>query len=401
MKAADSAPLCASEGNHGTPTTAGFELPPLAAYVHIPWCVRKCPYCDFNSHAAGPELPEDAYVAALLADLRADLEHVGDRRLTSIFFGGGTPSLFSAKALAAIVDGLERLVGFSEDIEITLEANPGTFEQAKFRDYRLLGINRLSIGVQSFQADKLKALGRIHDGEEAIRAADMTRAAGFDNFNLDLMHGLPDQSLEDALSDLRIAIAQQPTHLSWYQLTLEPNTVFWSQPPQLPEDDILWHIQEAGQALLAEHGYRQYETSAYAQPGRQARHNLNYWTFGDFLGIGAGAHAKFSHAGGRILRSWKTRLPKDYLDPAKAFRAGEKLLAADELPFEFLMNVLRLTDGVPAMLFTQRTGLPLDVLAKPRRDAEARGLLSADPARLVATPKGQLFLNDLLQSFLP
>ena len=401
MKAADSAPLSASEGNHGAPTTAGFELPPLAAYVHIPWCVRKCPYCDFNSHAAGPELPEDAYVAALLADLRADLEHVGDRRLTSIFFGGGTPSLFSAKALAAIVDGLERLVGFSEDIEITLEANPGTFEQAKFRDYRQLGINRLSIGVQSFQADKLKALGRIHDGDEAIRAADMARAAGFDNFNLDLMHGLPDQSLEDALSDLRIAIAQQPTHLSWYQLTLEPNTVFWSQPPQLPEDDILWDIQEAGQALLAEHGYRQYETSAYAQPGRQARHNLNYWTFGDFLGIGAGAHAKFSHADGRILRSWKTRLPKDYLDPAKAFRAGEKLLAADELPFEFLMNVLRLTDGVPAMLFTQRTGLPLDVLAKPRRDAEARGLLSADPARLVATPKGQLFLNDLLQSFLP
>ncbi|KJS29021.1 MAG: oxidase, partial [Pseudomonas sp. BRH_c35] len=247
MKAADSAPLSASEGNHGAPTTAGFELPPLAAYVHIPWCVRKCPYCDFNSHAAGPELPEDAYVAALLADLRADLEHVGDRRLTSIFFGGGTPSLFSAKALAAIVDGLERLVAFSEDIEITLEANPGTFEQAKFRDYRQLGINRLSIGVQSFQADKLKALGRIHDGDEAIRAADMARAAGFDNFNLDLMHGLPDQSLEDALSDLRIAIAQQPTHLSWYQLTLEPNTVFWSQPPQLPEDDILWDIQEAGQ----------------------------------------------------------------------------------------------------------------------------------------------------------
>ncbi|NIU63232.1 MAG: radical SAM family heme chaperone HemW, partial [Pseudomonas stutzeri] len=262
-----------------------FELPPLAAYVHIPWCVRKCPYCDFNSHTAGPELPEEAYVAALLADLRADLEHVQGRRLSSIFFGGGTPSLFSARALAAIVEGLEHLVGFADDIEITLEANPGTFEQAKFRDYRQLGINRLSIGVQSFQAAKLKALGRIHDGDEAIRAADMARAAGFENFNLDLMHGLPDQSLEDALSDLRTAIAQQPTHLSWYQLTLEPNTLFWSQPPQLPEDDILWDIQEAGQALLGEHGYRQYETSAYAQPGRQARHNLNYWTFGDFLGI--------------------------------------------------------------------------------------------------------------------
>ncbi|WP_313055801.1 radical SAM family heme chaperone HemW [Pseudomonas lopnurensis] len=378
-----------------------FELPPLAAYIHIPWCVRKCPYCDFNSHTAGPELPEDAYVAALLADLRADLEHVQGRRLSSIFFGGGTPSLFSAKALAAIVDGLERLVGFAGDIEITLEANPGTFEQAKFRDYRQLGINRLSIGVQSFQADKLEALGRIHDGDEAIRAADMARAAGFDNFNLDLMHGLPNQSLDDALSDLRIAIAQQPAHLSWYQLTLEPNTVFWSQPPQLPEDDTLWDIQEAGQALLAEQGYRQYETSAYAQPGRQARHNLNYWTFGDFLGIGAGAHAKLSQADGRILRSWKTRLPKDYLDPAKAFRAGEKQLQADELPFEFLMNVLRLTDGVPALLFTQRTGLPLSALASARREAETRGLLLADPQRLVATPKGQLFLNDLLQRFLP
>ncbi|MCF6752819.1 radical SAM family heme chaperone HemW [Pseudomonas stutzeri] len=383
------------------PPTAGFQLPPLAAYVHIPWCVRKCPYCDFNSHAAGAELPEAAYVDALLADLDEDLEQVQGRRLSSIFFGGGTPSLFSAPALGRILDGLERRVGFADDIEITLEANPGTFEQAKFRDYRQLGINRLSIGVQSFQADKLKALGRIHDGDEAIRAADMARAAGFDNFNLDLMHGLPQQSLEDALADLRTAITQQPTHLSWYQLTVEPNTEFWSRPPQLPDDDILWDIQEAGQVLLAEHGYRQYETSAYAQPGRQARHNLNYWTFGDFLGIGAGAHAKLTQADGRILRSWKTRTPKDYLDPGKPFRAGEKQLQADELPFEFLMNVLRLTDGVPALLFTQRTGLPLDLLAAGRREAEARGLLVSDPQRLVATTKGQLFLNDLLQLFLP
>ncbi|MBA1276474.1 radical SAM family heme chaperone HemW [Pseudomonas stutzeri] len=375
-------------------------MPPLAAYVHIPWCVRKCPYCDFNSHAAGPQLPEDEYVSALLADLEEDFDQIQGRRLGSIFFGGGTPSLFSAQALGRILEGLERRVGFAEDIEITLEANPGTFEQAKFRDYRRLGINRLSIGVQSFQPAKLKALGRIHDGDEAIRAADMARAAGFDNFNLDLMHGLPDQSLEDALSDLRTAIAQQPTHLSWYQLTVEPNTEFWSKPPQLPEDDTLWDIQEAGQALLAEQGYAQYETSAYAQPGRQARHNLNYWTFGDFLGLGAGAHGKISQPDGRILRSWKTRLPKDYLDPAKRFRAGEKQLQAEELPFEFLMNVLRLTDGVPALLFTQRTGLPLGQLADARREAEARGLLAADPQRLVATPKGQLFLNDLLQLFL-
>ncbi len=378
-----------------------FELPPLAAYVHIPWCVRKCPYCDFNSHAAGPQLPEDEYVAALLADLDEDFDQVQGRRLGSIFFGGGTPSLFSAQALGRILEGLEQRVGFADDIEITLEANPGTFEQAKFRDYRRLGINRLSIGVQSFQPAKLKALGRIHDGDEAIRAADMARAAGFDNFNLDLMHGLPGQSLDDALSDLRTAIAQQPTHLSWYQLTVEPNTEFWNRPPQLPEDDTLWDIQEAGQALLAEHGYAQYETSAYAQPGRQARHNLNYWTFGDFLGLGAGAHGKISRGDGRILRNWKTRLPKDYLDPAKRFRAGKKQLQAEELPFEFLMNVLRLTDGVPALLFTQRTGLPLERLAEARREAEARGLLVADPQRLVATPKGQLFLNDLLQLFLP
>jgi oxygen-independent coproporphyrinogen-3 oxidase len=379
----------------------GFRLPPLAAYVHIPWCVRKCPYCDFNSHAAGPQLPEREYVDAVLAELAQRLDQAQGRKLESIFFGGGTPSLFSAQALERILQGLERQVGFAPDIEITLEANPGTFEQEKFRDYRRLGINRLSIGVQSFQADKLKALGRIHDGDEAIRAADMARAAGFDNFNLDLMHGLPEQSLDDALQDLRTAIAQQPTHLSWYQLTLEPNTVFWNQPPRLPEDDILWDIQEAGQALLAEHGYAQYETSAYAQPGRQARHNLNYWTFGDFLGLGAGAHGKLSGVDGVIRRTWNTRLPKDYLDAEKSFEAGSRVLTPDELPFEFLMNALRLTRGVPSALFGERAGLDLGELNEARREAERRGLLSADAQRLVATPQGQLFLNDLLQLFLP
>ena len=377
-----------------------FLLPPLALYIHIPWCVRKCPYCDFNSHAAGPTLPEEEYVDALLADLDIDLQHVHGRQLTSIFFGGGTPSLFSDRTLGRLLEGVEQRVGFAPDIEITLEANPGTFEQAKFKGYRALGINRLSIGVQSFQEAKLKALGRIHDGGEAIRAADMARAAGFDNFNLDLMHGLPEQSIEDALFDLRTAISQGPTHLSWYQLTMEPNTVFWSQPPTLPEDDLLWDIQEAGQALLAAEGYAQYEVSAYAKPGKQARHNLNYWTFGDFLGIGAGAHAKLSTPAGRIQRTWKTRLPKDYLDPAKAFQAGERLLEADELPFEFLMNVLRLTEGAPAELFSQRTGLPLQQLERSRREAERQGLLQADHTRLVATAKGQLFLNDLLQQFL-
>ena len=382
------------------PRAALPQLPPLALYIHIPWCVRKCPYCDFNSHAATPELPEEAYVDALLADLDQELGAVYGRPISSIFFGGGTPSLFSARALGRLLQGVEQRIPFASDIEITLEANPGTFEQEKFKAYRQLGINRLSIGIQSFQQAKLEALGRIHNGDEAIRAADMARNAGFDNFNLDLMHGLPDQSLDDAMGDLRQAIALNPTHLSWYQLTLEPNTVFWNQPPLLPEDDILWDIQEAGQALLASHGYTQYEVSAYAQPGRAARHNLNYWSFGDFIGIGAGAHGKLSHPDGRILRTWKTRLPKDYLNPAKAFKAGEKLLPVDELPFEFLMNALRLTQGVDAELFSQCTGLPLEQLTAARREAEQKGLLQVEPTRLVATPRGQLFLNDLLQYFL-
>jgi oxygen-independent coproporphyrinogen-3 oxidase len=376
------------------------ELPPLSLYIHIPWCVRKCPYCDFNSHTASPVLPEQEYVDALLADLDQDLPNVYGRELSTIFFGGGTPSLFSADALGRLLKGVEQRIRFAPDIEITLEANPGTFEQVKFSAYRGLGINRLSIGIQSFQEAKLKALGRIHNGDEAVRAADMARQAGFDNFNLDLMHGLPDQSQNDALGDLRQAIALAPTHLSWYQLTLEPNTVFWNQPPTLPEDDILWDIQEAGQTLLRENGYAQYEVSAYAQPGRAARHNLNYWSFGDFIGIGAGAHGKLSHPDGRIVRTWKTRLPKDYLNPAKSYKAGEKLLALDEMPFEFLMNALRLTNGVDAALFERRTGLSVDSLASARQQAEQRGLLEADPARLVATARGQLFLNDLLQYFL-
>ncbi|MGF6167852.1 putative oxygen-independent coproporphyrinogen III oxidase [Pseudomonas moraviensis] len=375
-------------------------LPPLALYIHIPWCVRKCPYCDFNSHTASPVLPEQEYVDALLADLDQDLHAVYGRELTSIFFGGGTPSLFSADALGRLLQGVEQRIPFAADIEITLEANPGTFEQEKFVAYRKLGINRLSIGIQSFQQEKLEALGRIHNGDEAVRAAGMARQAGFDNFNLDLMHGLPDQSLDDALSDLRQAIALKPTHISWYQLTLEPNTVFWNQPPVLPEDDTLWDIQEAGQALLAEHGYAQYEVSAYAQPDRPARHNLNYWSFGDFIGIGAGAHGKLSHPDGRIVRTWKTRLPKDYLNPAKSFQAGEKSLSNDEMPFEFLMNALRLTAGVESRLYPERTGLSLDSLAEGRREAEQSGLLQVEPSRLAATERGQLFLNDLLQQFL-
>lgn len=375
-------------------------LPPLALYIHIPWCVRKCPYCDFNSHAAGPDLPEDAYVSALLDDFDRERPAALGRPLTSIFFGGGTPSLFSAAALGRLLDGICQRIDLAPEAEITLEANPGTFEQDKFIAYRRIGINRLSIGVQSFQADKLEALGRIHSGDEALRAAEMARRAGFDNFNLDLMHGLPGQSQDEALDDLRQAIALAPTHLSWYQLTLEPNTVFWNQPPVLPEDDILWDIQEAGQALLASEGFAQYEVSAYARPGRAARHNLNYWTFGDFIGIGAGAHGKLTGADGAIRRTWKTRLPKDYLNLAKPYTAGEKILTPDELPFEFLINALRLTEGVPAGLFTERTGLPLSALDAGRRAAEQKGLLRVEPARLAATERGQLFLNDLLQLFL-
>lgn len=395
---------CASSliigGAASSPRAPLPTLPPLALYIHIPWCVRKCPYCDFNSHTASPVLPEQEYVDALLADLDQDLHAVYGRELTSIFFGGGTPSLFSAEALGRLLKGVEQRIPFAADIEITLEANPGTFEQEKFVAYRKLGINRLSIGIQSFQQEKLEALGRIHNGDEAVRAAGMARQAGFDNFNLDLMHGLPDQSLDHALSDLRQAIALKPTHISWYQLTLEPNTVFWNQPPVLPEDDTLWDIQEAGQALLAEHGYAQYEVSAYAQAGRPARHNLNYWSFGDFIGIGAGAHGKLSHPDGRIVRTWKTRLPKDYLNPAKSFQAGEKSLSNDEMPFEFLMNALRLTAGVESRLYPERTGLSLDTLAEGRREAEQSGLLQVEPSRLAATERGQLFLNDLLQQFL-
>lgn len=378
----------------------GFQLPPLALYVHIPWCIRKCPYCDFNSHTATPELPEQAYVEAVLADLDLDLLHVHGRQLTSIFFGGGTPSLFSASALQALLAGIEQRIAFSANIEITLEANPGTFEQEKFAAYRALGINRLSIGIQSFQDSKLEALGRVHSGAEAIAAVSMARQAGFTNFNLDLMHGLPDQSPAQALADLQTAIDLAPSHLSWYQLTMEPNTVFWSKPPVLPEDDVLWDIQEAGQKLLAQHGFVQYEVSAYARAGAAAQHNLNYWSFGDFIGIGAGAHGKVSDPQGRIQRTWKTRQPSDYLDPDTAFLAGSNVLTPADLPFEFLMNALRLTQGVALQQFSQRTGLSTEVLQSGLALAEQRGLLSVEPERLAASAQGQLFLNDLLQIFL-
>ena len=380
--------------------TGDMTLPPLAAYVHIPWCVRKCPYCDFNSHTHQGGLPEDAYIDALIADLDADLAHAHDRELASIFFGGGTPSLFSAASLGRLLEAMQQRLRFASDIEITLEANPGTFEQAKFKDYRAAGINRLSIGIQSFNPDHLKALGRIHDGREALAAVDMARRAGFDNLNLDLMHGLPNQTLEQARADIEQAIALGPEHLSWYQLTLEPNTVFYSRPPKLPEDEVLWDIQEAGQARLAEAGYAQYEISAYARDGRCARHNLNYWQYGDFLGIGAGAHGKLTHPDGRIERYWKTRQPTDYLNPDKPFCAGRKTLSASELPFDFLMNALRLVDGVPSAWYTERTGQAIADMAPVLDSAVERGLLEPWQQQLRPTEQGRLFLNDLLEMFL-
>ncbi|MCJ8170558.1 radical SAM family heme chaperone HemW [Atopomonas sediminilitoris] len=380
-------------------------LPPLALYIHVPWCVRKCPYCDFNSHAAGEQLPEQAYVEALLADLREELPAAHGRPIRSIFIGGGTPSLFSAAAYQRLFSGVRELIELSPDCEITLEANPGTFEQAKFAAYRELGINRLSLGIQSFAPAQLQALGRIHGRDEALSAASQARAAGFDNFNLDLMHGLPGQTLDEALADLAQAIDLKPTHLSWYQLTIEPNTEYWSKPPRLPEDETLWDIQEHGQALLAQHGYQQYETSAYAQPQREARHNLNYWQFGDFIGIGAGAHGKLSHihADGtwQIQRRWKTRTPKDYLTASKPFCAGKQVISADELAFEFMMNALRLTQGVPSALYAARCGQTLDTLQVTLNTLRQRGLLVEDEQRLCASAQGQMFLNDLLQAFLP
>lgn len=380
--------------------TGESGLPPLAAYVHIPWCVRKCPYCDFNSHTYDSGLPEAEYIDALIADLELELPQVHGRELVSIFFGGGTPSLFSAASLDRLLQAMQQRLRFAGDIEITLEANPGTFEQAKFRDYRAIGINRLSIGIQSFNPEHLKALGRIHDDSEALAAVDMARRAGFDNLNLDLMHGLPGQSLAQARADIDQAIALGPEHLSWYQLTLEPNTVFYSRPPQLPEDEVLWDIQEAGQARLAEAGYAQYEISAYARSGRRARHNLNYWQYGDFIGIGAGAHGKLTLPDGTVERNWKTRQPKDYLNPQTPWLAGSKRLSAEELPFDFLMNALRLVEGVPSAWYQQRTGQSLAAIAPLLDKAVQRGLLEPWQQQLRPTEQGRLFLNDLLEMFL-
>jgi oxygen-independent coproporphyrinogen-3 oxidase len=373
---------------------------PTSLYIHIPWCVEKCPYCDFNSHAAREQLPESEYVNALIKDLENDLPLIWGRKIQSIFIGGGTPSLFSAKALEQLLQELHARLAFSPAIEITLEANPGTVEQQRFTDYRRLGINRLSLGVQSFQDDKLRLLGRIHDSQEAECAIETAKQAGFDNFNIDLMFGLPTQTLSDALHDLTRAISHQPTHLSWYQLTIEPNTHFAKFPPSLPLDDHIFEMQVKGQELLQSHGFAQYEISAYSQNQRQCLHNRNYWEFGDYLGIGAGAHSKITDpATGCILRRWKVKHPKLYLN-ANPFLAGEQSLKTEELPLEFMMNALRLYEKVPTTLFVERTGLPIVSIKKILDEAQCKDLLIWNEEYLETTVRGRLYLNDLLALFM-
>jgi oxygen-independent coproporphyrinogen-3 oxidase len=363
--------------------------------------VRKCPYCDFNSHEAREAIPEDQYIAALLQDLDENLPAIGARNIHSIFLGGGTPSLFSPDAIDKILTGVRRQIALPPDIEITLEANPGTIDEGRFIGFRQAGINRLSLGIQSLQDDKLKTLGRIHDRAHALRAIESARQAGFDNFNLDLMHGLPGQSLKDALSDLRDALSFNPTHLSWYQLTLEPNTFFYHQPPCLPEEDILWEIQEQGKALLIEAGLHPYEVSAYSKPTQYSRHNMNYWEFGDYLGIGAGAHSKITDTTAQIItRHWQVKNPKDYLDSKKKLTAQKVKLAPHDIRFEFMLNTLRLTQGVPACLFSERTGLDITLLEPALTVAKGKKLLVDDPLILCATELGQRFLNDTISLFL-
>ena len=381
-------------------TAALAALPPLSLYVHIPWCVRKCPYCDFNSHEAKGEIPEREYVASLIADLELALPQVWGRPVHTVFFGGGTPSLLSVRALDELLSAIRARLPLAPDTEITLEANPGTFEAQKFADFRAAGVNRLSVGIQSFNPAHLKALGRIHDGVQARAAIEIAQAS-FDNFNLDLMYALPGQTVEQALADIDTAIGFGPQHVSAYHLTIEPNTYFYRHPPQVPDQDVAADMQEAIEARLAPAGYRHYETSAFARPGCEARHNLNYWTFGDYLGIGAGAHSKLSFAD-RILRQMRVKHPRDYLEKMAAGVPvqQEQRLATEELPFEFMMNALRLIDGFELRLFAERTGVPVHVLRKPLETAERSGLIERDHVRVRPTLRGQRFLNDLLQIFL-
>ena len=377
-----------------------LKLPPLSLYIHIPWCVQKCPYCDFNSHGQKQQvLPETEYVSHLLDDLAEDAKLVGDRAIHSIFIGGGTPSLFSAQSIKSLLDGVKDRVNLLADAEITMEANPGTVESQRFADYVKAGITRISIGVQSFQPEKLSALGRIHDENQALKAATLAKSIGLNSFNLDLMHGLPKQSLDDALFDLNTAITQRPPHLSWYQLTIEPNTQFHSKPPKLPEDELLWDIQEQGDALLKQAGFEQYEISAYSQPGQQCQHNLNYWRFGDYLGIGCGAHGKITQANeNQIIRTVKVKHPKGYMDLTRSYTSDNKVVPSEDLPFEFFMNRFRLVEPCPKSDYLDFTGLPLDKKTKGNLQiAITRGLLVETTTHWQVTPLGRRYLNTLLE----
>jgi putative oxygen-independent coproporphyrinogen III oxidase len=394
-------------------TVALSALPPLSLYVHVPWCVRKCPYCDFNSHeikaadaaAAGALVNleaglEQRYIQALIADLDHALPQVWGRPVYTVFFGGGTPSLLSARGLDELLSAIRARLPLAPDAEITLEANPGTFEARKFAEFRALGINRLSIGIQSFHPGHLKALGRIHDAAQARAAIEIAQES-FDNFNLDLMYALPGQTTEQALADVDTAIGFSPAHVSAYHLTIEPNTLFHRHPPEVPDDDVSADMQQAIEVRLGGAGYRHYETSAFAKPGWESRHNLNYWTFGDYLGIGAGAHGKLSFAD-RILRQARYKQPREYMEKAQIGVAAqqEQAVGVDDLPFEFMMNALRLIDGFELPLLATRTGLGLQAVRKELQEAESRGLIERDHLRLRPTLKGQRFLNDLLQIFL-
>ncbi|OON61081.1 YggW family oxidoreductase [Massilia sp. KIM] len=375
-------------------------LPPLSLYIHWPWCVRKCPYCDFNSHEAKGELPEQAYLDALRLDLEQSLPLIWGRKIHTVFIGGGTPSLMSAAGLDRLLSDLRTLLPLDLDAEITMEANPGTFEAERFKSYRESGINRLSIGIQSFNGGHLEALGRIHDGGEALRAVEIAKST-FDNFNLDLMYALPRQTLEEARRDLETALAFQPPHLSLYHLTMEPNTVFAKYPPPLPDDDTSADMQDMIAELTADAGYGHYEVSAYAQPGRRARHNLNYWQFGDYLGIGAGAHSKLSFPH-RILRQARYKQPASFMDAARRGNAvqEEHEIGRADLGFEFMLNALRLTEGFDPNLFGERTGMSISTITKALNEAEAKGLLYRDHKLIRPTELGQRFLNDLQEMFL-
>lgn len=384
--------------------TPALIPPPLSLYVHLPWCVRKCPYCDFNSHAAKGELPFDAYVDALVRDLEHDLPLAWGRTVHSVFFGGGTPSLFPARAVERILQAASARLRFAQDAEITLEANPGTAEHDRFDGYRAAGVNRISFGVQSFDDGCLQRLGRIHDSAEAEAAVKLAQDAGFDNLNLDLMYALPGQDLAMAQRDLEHAFALQPAHISHYQLTLEPNTVFFARPPQgLPDDDAAWDIQERCQALLAEAGYGHYETSAYARPGRQCAHNLNYWRYGDYLGIGAGAHGKLTlGAEQAIVRRWKHRHPAAWMETAGTAQAigGDERIGPERRPFEYMLNALRLHEGFDLVDFEARTGLDRERIMPQLREAQEREWLEVAASRVTPTALGRRFANDVIALFL-